>query len=217
MKHTGFAAKPFAGLKKALERKGSRPAYPRETLLTGNPSEKTDCEVFTEAMADVREIPGFRRMSAKEPGRCPSLNQENDGTVERLQAVVDGRERISLPDTDEYMEWRRPGMKRDITERLHRGDFSVQECIDLHGITRAEAEEEIEEFFREAVRRGVTCVKVIHGRGLRSPGGPVIKETVKELFARSLRKYVLAYATARNCDGGLGATYVLLDTRVRGR
>jgi DNA-nicking Smr family endonuclease len=215
MKRTGLASRPFARLKKALEERGSRPAYSRETLLAGNPPEKTDREVFTEAMADVREIPCFRRMSSKEPGTCQPRNPQADETVERLRALVEGRESISLPDTDEYMEWRRPGMKRDVTKRLHRGDFSVQECIDLHGITRAEAEGELEGFFREAVSRRVTCVKVIHGRGLRSSGGPVIKETVKELFARSLRKYVLAYATARNCDGGLGATYVLLDTRAR--
>jgi DNA-nicking Smr family endonuclease len=208
-------SRPFAGLKKALRERGSRPGYSRETLFTGNPPEKTDREVFSEAMADVRQIPCFRRMSPKEPGTCPPRNPQTDGTVERLRALVEGRERITLPDTDEYMEWRRPGMQRDVTQRLHRGDFSVQECIDLHGITRDEARGELEDFFREVVRRGVTCVKVIHGRGLRSPGGPVIKETVRELFARSLRKYVLAYATARNCDGGLGATYVLLDTRVR--
>jgi DNA-nicking Smr family endonuclease len=100
-----------------------------------------------------------------------------------------------------------------MTKRLHEGNFSVQDCIDLHGMTRNEAEKELTRFFSEAVKKRLFCIKVIHGRGLRSPQGPVLKEAFKGWLHGSFRKWVLAYATAKDCDGGLGATYILLKAR----
>jgi DNA-nicking Smr family endonuclease len=79
-------------------------------------------------------------------------------------------------------------------------------------MTLSEAEEALQHFFRCAVQKGFFCVKVIHGRGLRSPRGPVLKEALKKFLHRSFSKWILAYATASQCDGGLGATYVILKS-----
>ena len=176
-------------------------------------SDKTDEEIFLEAMTDVRENKEFRKIPYQSPPaiKIPAPQSEDD--VEVLKEVVLGKKRIRLSDTGEYIEWTRPGTRKDLARRLHKGDFSVQDCIDLHGLTLTEAEEALIEFFKEALSRQYSCIKVVHGRGLKSPHGPVLKEAFKKLLQGPFRKWVLAYATAKDCDGGLGATYVLLKLR----
>ena len=171
---------------------------------------KTDQELFHEAMADVREIKEFRDIPFKAPKgvRPRTARKEND--FEILTQIVKGERRIRLSDTGEYMEWTSPRIRSDITRRLHKGDFAVQDSIDLHGMTLTEAEEALTCFFRDAVKQRLFCIKVIHGRGLRSPRGPVLKEAFRKLLHGPFSKWVLAYATAKDCDGGLGATYVVL-------
>ena len=88
----------------------------------------------------------------------------------------------------------------------------MQGHIDLHGKTESAAKEALTAFITDSVRKGLRTVLVVHGRGLRSPGGhPVLKRaTVNWLSQSALAGYVLAFATARPTDGGAGATYVLL-------
>jgi DNA-nicking Smr family endonuclease len=174
---------------------------------------KTDEEIFLEAMTDVRENKEFRKIPYQSPPAIKITTPQQEDDVKVLEAVVLGKKKIRLSDTGEYIEWTRPGARKDLARRLHKGDFSVQDCIDLHGLTLAEAEEALIEFFREALSRQYSCIKVVHGRGLKSPHGPVLKEAFKKLLRGPFRKWVLAYATAKDCDGGLGATYVLLKLR----
>jgi DNA-nicking Smr family endonuclease len=174
---------------------------------------KTDEEIFLEAMTDVRENKEFRKIPYQSPPATKITTPQQEDDVKVLEAVVLGKKKIRLSDTGEYIEWTRPGARKDLARRLHKGDFSVQDCIDLHGLTLAEAEEALIEFFREALSRQYSCIKVVHGRGLKSPHGPVLKEAFKKLLRGPFRKWVLAYATAKDCDGGLGATYVLLKLR----
>ncbi len=174
---------------------------------------KSDEELFREAMADVREIKEFREIPFRAtPGIRPRPFRGDDA-LEVLNEIVAGKRKIRIADTGEYIEWTLPEMRRGIAGRLHRGDFSVQDFIDLHGMTVDEAEKALGHFFREAVRKRLSCVKVIHGRGLRSPGGPVLKEALRNWLHGAFRKWTAAYATARDCDGGLGATYIILKSR----
>jgi len=171
---------------------------------------KSDEEVFSEAMADVREIREFREMPvSKIPKKTPPRPKEDDAILV-LKEIVSGKAKIRLSDTSEYIEWAGPGIAGDILERLHEGQFAVQDSIDLHGLTLSEAEEAFFAFFSEALRKGLFCIKVIHGRGLRSPRGPVLKEAVARWLSGPLRKSVRAFTSARDCDGGLGATYIIL-------
>jgi len=193
--------KALEGFKKTLKNKGE--------VTHG----KTDQEVFSEAMADVREIKEFREIPfQKTPGIKPRVAQGDD-SVEVLRKIVEGKKKIRLSDTGEYMEWACPSIRGNISKRLHEGCFAVQDSIDLHGMTLGEAEEALNLFFSEAIRKRLFCIKVIHGRGLRSPQGPVLKGALSKWLHGSLRKWVLAYATAKDCDGGLGATYIILRSR----
>ncbi len=176
-------------------------------------SVKTDEEIFLEAMTDVRERQEFRKIPYSSPAmmKIPSLQTEDD--IKVLKEIVHGKKKIRLSDTGEYIEWTRPGARKDLAKRLHRGDFSVQDYIDLHGLTLSEAEEAIIQFFKRALTMRYSCVKIIHGRGLKSSRGPVLKDALIKWLQGPFRKLILTYVTARDCDGGLGATYVLLKLK----
>ena len=114
------------------------------------------------------------------------------------------------------------GTGRDIplefAERLHRGDFSIQTHIDLHGLGVAEAKDVFENFLNDAIRLGKRAVLIIHGRGISSPGEPVLKNKVSDWLTRShWRKWVVAFTSAQSYDGGAGATYVLLRHRLKSK
>jgi DNA-nicking Smr family endonuclease len=174
---------------------------------------KTDEEIFFEAMADVKEIKEFREIPLKKPPKIKRIPVLKDDSIEILQQIIQGEGKIRLSDTGEYIEWVSPRIRQDIAQKLHEGSFAVQDHIDLHGMTLIVAKEAFSAFFREAVKKRLFCVKVIHGRGLRSPGRPVLKEAVKKWLHGTFRKSVLAYSTAKACDGGLGATYIILKTK----
>lgn len=219
---------PFEALKDLkinLKEKKEEPQK-RATAPVSGPSqdkknEKTDRELFLEAMTGVREIKefsgAFEEAGASGPAKRglpdgPKAQEQDPAAL--LEELVSGKKKIVLEQTGEYMEWTAPGATPDIARRLHRGEFAIREYIDLHGLDRQEAFDALCLFFREAIRKKAPCVKVIHGRGLRSPGGPVLKEALCRWLQGPFRKHVLAYASARNCDGGLGATYVILKQAV---
>ncbi|HET6629363.1 MAG TPA: Smr/MutS family protein [Woeseiaceae bacterium] len=107
------------------------------------------------------------------------------------------------------LRFHRSSVGRKTMRRLARGGFSVQAATDLHGMTVAEARGNLRDFLDDARRRGYTCVRVVHGKGLGSgTRGPVLKRKVDHW----LRQWdgVLAFVSARQVDGGTGALYVLL-------
>jgi DNA-nicking Smr family endonuclease len=195
---------PFKELKGILESRQSSFGAKRIAVT------KSDEEIFRDAMADVREIREFRKLPLKSPPKFKQMRPVKDDSLEILQQIVNGKGKITLADTAEYIEWSSPKVRKDIIRRLHNGDFSVQDSIDLHGMTLGVAEEAFFAFLREALKNHLFCIKVIHGRGLRSPNGPVLKGAVKKWLRGAFSKWVLAYVTAQDCDGGLGATYIIL-------
>jgi DNA-nicking Smr family endonuclease len=87
----------------------------------------------------------------------------------------------------------------------------VQDALDLHGATRDEARLLLADFLAESLRRGLRCVRVVHGKGLGSPGRePVLKGLVKNWLMQ--RAEVLAYCQARAAEGGAGALVLLLKS-----
>lgn len=208
MKTSEWSFTPFKGLKEALD---SNNCILNSTKCLSEP--KTDEEIFSEAMADVREIREFRAIPVEKCRKTWQQPVQRDDSLDILRQIVCGERKIILSDTDEYIEGTGCDIRKDILLKLHEGYFSVQDYIDLHGMTRVEAEEELSIFFKGALRKQLFCVKVIHGRGLRSPKGPVLKEALKRLLQGQFRKWILAYSSAKDCDGGLGATYIILKSK----
>jgi DNA-nicking Smr family endonuclease len=143
-----------------------------------------------------------------------SSRQEDAETLEKLADLVRYGKGFNVADTPEYIEGTNYRIHPTVAKRLHRGDYSIQAFVDLHGLLAEDAKEVFEKFLKWAVTTGKTGVLIIHGRGLSSPSEPVLKKKVVEWLTRGpRRKWVAAYCSARICDGGAGATYVLLRPR----
>ncbi|MDR2852633.1 MAG: Smr/MutS family protein [Burkholderiaceae bacterium] len=110
---------------------------------------------------------------------------------------------------DDQMSFRRPGIGADVTRKLRAGQWSIQREIDLHGLRRDPAREVLAQFIRSAHKHGIRCVRVVHGKGLGSPGQqPVLKTRVQGWLIQKTE--VLAFVQAKPAEGGAGALVVLL-------
>lgn len=108
--------------------------------------------------------------------------------------------------------WLKPGLARGILRDLRRGRWVVQDHLDLHGCNRDEARHLVTDFLAEADRRGLRCLRIVHGKGLGSPGRePVLKKLVQGWLTQ--RREVLAFCQARAAEGGAGALVLLLQSR----
>ncbi|HET7202340.1 MAG TPA: Smr/MutS family protein [Steroidobacteraceae bacterium] len=167
-----------------------------------------DLHAFRRAVADVRPLPRNRPATTRpRPRPHARFTRAERDDVLRESLVVPG-DPADL-DTGEHMSFRRPGLREDVLRKLKRGQFAVEAEIDLHGLGRHAAHQALRQFLNDCVLRGVRCVRVIHGKGLRSgPGGPVLKHVVNHWLRRL--ENVVAFASARPVDGGTGAVYVLL-------
>jgi DNA-nicking Smr family endonuclease len=175
--------------------------------------------LFLEAMSGVTPLPGTGRKVARSAGDHirpphPAPDDKQEGMA-RLHDLVKGAIELDITLTDEYIEGAVQGISRKLMKTLKRGAFPVQDHIDLHGLTRKEAEIRVREFLLQSSRRGLRCVLIVHGRGLNSQDRlAVLKEALPNWLTRGpARKIVLAFATARPYDGGTGAVYVLLRKR----
>jgi DNA-nicking Smr family endonuclease len=214
-KKNTFTVRPFEKLKKSIARNAAAAPPPPEARK--KTEQYTDDELFQNAMDDVQVIEAFRALSVlqhhrKQQPAAERVDPDRE-VLATLDGIASGHIPINLPDTQEYVEWVNPEHQDTVIARLHQGRFSVQSFLDLHGFTAPEAEEELEEFLRDAFLKGFGCVKIIHGRGLRSQRGPRLKELVTRRLSGRHRKHIIAYVSARQCDGGLGAIYVLLARR----
>ena len=161
---------------------------------------------------------GVRRLSpepCRAPGPPPLDARVVDDDAEayaQLAELVAGHGPFDIADTDEYIEGSAPGLDQTVVASLRKGQYAVQAHIDLHGLGRDEAKDVVEKFLASSRKQGKRCVLVIHGRGLNSKDNiPVLKERLKVWLARGrIAKSVLAFATARQAEGGAGAVYVLL-------
>lgn len=152
-----------------------------------------------------------RRLAELQPPRPAPLprQRELDERAALREAISDEMDVERLLETDEGLSYRRSGIGPDVLKRLRRGEWSIQSQVDLHGLRRDEARERLAEFLREAVRQGQRCVRVVHGKGLGSPGRePVLKGKVRAWLVQ--KREVLAFTQARAAEGGAGALVVLL-------
>ncbi|MEW6739720.1 MAG: Smr/MutS family protein [Nitrospirota bacterium] len=198
---------PFERLKELMSVKGfvpsGRPVHKKQDI--------SDEELFATAMKDVKEVKEFRDIPIRRKKPVlPRAEKQELRALRMLAEIANGKKPIALSDTQEYVEWINPDYSAEIVRKLHEGRFSVQDFLDLHGFTVEDAEVEVENFIKGSLKKGFRCVKIIHGRGLRSPKGPVLKDAIAQWLAGRYRKHVIAFVTARQCDGGLGAIYVML-------
>ena len=169
-----------------------------------------DPDLFRNAVSGAKPLRSSDRVEVPKSRPKPKARftraDEEKALRESLEDDIDTMERGNAAS----MRFSRPSVGRRTMRKLSRGRFSVQAEIDLHGMTVAEAKPRLTDFIDNCVRQGLLCVRIVHGKGLGSGHrGPVLKNSVYHW----LRKWnaVLAFASARQVDGGTGALYVLLE------
>jgi len=166
--------------------------------------------LFARAIGPTQPLrPHGRVVHAPPPVAPEPLQRQRDEQAVLREAISDEFDASTLLHTDEHLSFHRPGIGPDVTARLRRGHWAVQGQIDLHGLRTDEAREALGQFLRDAQRAGLRCVRVVHGKGLGSPGrAPVLKAKVHGWLIQ--KNQVLAFVQAKPLEGGAGALLVLL-------
>ena len=144
---------------------------------------------------------------AVKPAR-PRTQAEDDAAVLR-ESLSDAFEVDHLLEDDPSLSFTRAGIGSDVVRKLRKGAWPVQDELDLHGMRRDTARDQLGDFLARAAKRKLRCVCVIHGKGLGSAGGePVLRSMVHSWLEQ--KDDVIAFCAA-NVDGrSHGALLVLL-------
>ena len=175
---------------------------------------KAEQEYFATTVGVVKPLPAKHR-----PGQRAALpvakaapiaiQHQLDELAVMQEALSDEFDVETLLDTDDALSYRRAGIGTDVTRKLRKGGWSIQGQVDLHGLRREDARLALLDFIKDAARMGWRCVRVVHGKGLGSPGKtPVLKGKVQSWLIQ--KNEVLAFVQARPAQGGSGALVVLL-------
>ncbi|MDH5338320.1 MAG: Smr/MutS family protein [Rubrivivax sp.] len=203
----------LGGLRDALARRRAEAAADAERLRARQQEIDRQRQLFAHTVGPVQALPDQRRADVALPQPAPlPLQREADERAALQEALSDEVDVESLLLTDDGLSFRRPGIGPDVVTRLRRGHWSIQQQIDLHGLTREEARLALASFVRDMHRRDQRCLRVVHGKGHGSPGRqPVLKAKVQRWLAQCGE--VIAFAQASGPQGGAGALIVLLGTR----
>lgn len=197
-------------LREALRQRADEARERAELQRAARAAAERQRRLFAHSVGPVTPLPPHGRSLPDLPRPEPVPRQrERDEQAALHEAMSDEVDIDTLLLTDDGLSFHRPGVGPDVVTRLRRGHWSIQGELDLHGMRRDEAREQLSAFMREAARRGWRCLRVVHGKGHGSPGRqPVLKAKVQRWLGQ--RAEVLAFAQASAPMGGAGALIVLL-------
>lgn len=184
------------------------PEFPAE--LPSNIDPHDPAQLFRFAVAGAQPLAGGDRLHLERPAPAPLPRQrahdERAVLKETLHAPLSFEDRLDMGDEAAFL---RAGLPRRVLTDLRRGRWVVQGELDLHGLTREEARAALSRFLAARLQQGQRCLRIVHGKGLGSPGGVgLLKQLSKGWLAQ--REEILAFCQARPHDGGEGALLVLL-------
>ena len=166
-------------------------------------------EAFERAVGPVHTLPDPGKVVHHQPRDPVPMQRLLDEQAVMRESLSDEFNAGTLLETDENLSFLRPGVGLDVARKLRRGEWTIQGQVDLHGLRIDEAREALGAFIRDSHQKGLRCVRVIHGKGLGSPGKtPVLKSRVLRWLVQKVE--VMAYVQANPNQGGDGAIVVLL-------
>ncbi|PQA79251.1 Smr/MutS family protein [Rhodoferax sp. TS-BS-61-7] len=203
-------------VKKEIEAQAAREAAVAAQKALDAKRKAAASNLFQAAIGKVKPMaPPQRAALAPAPPQPIPKQQLLDDAAALQEAISDEVDVTTLLDTDDNLSFRRPGVGTDVTQKLRKGKWSIQKQIDLHGYRSDEAREALGAFIRESHKQGIRCVRVVHGKGLGSPGkAPVLKDKVHKWLVQ--KSEVVAFVQAQPAQGGAGALVVLLQPLNRG-
>jgi DNA-nicking Smr family endonuclease len=206
-------------LKKALASqaalRAAQQAAQEQARREAHERQHRDRLLFERTVGRVQRLPDHGRHVPTPPAPLPvPVQRQLDEESVMREALSDEFDAETLLHTDEHLSFRRPGVGPEVVRKLRKGDWTIQSQVDLHGLRTDEARETLGQFVREAGRHGLRCVRVVHGKGLGSPGKtPVLKGKVHSWLVQKAE--VMAFVQARPAEGGAGALVVLLRPSAR--
>jgi DNA-nicking Smr family endonuclease len=176
---------------------------------------RLDADLFRLSIGEVAPLAPVNKFTPFAPRPLPIARHHMADEIAALHESLSDEFTVeTLLDTDEALSFARNGIGPDTLRKLRRGHWVTQGQLDLHGLRTDEAREALAEFLRDVSRRGLRCVRVIHGKGLGSINKePVLKNKVRRWLAQ--KEEVIAFCQARAADGGSGALMVLLKAQGR--
>ncbi len=195
-------------LKQQAERRAQEEQRLREEAL----AQEREANIFRNSIGQVQPLATSDRQLPPVAYPQPVPKQRIADEQAALQESLSDEFSIeTLMESDEALSYARTGIGPDVLKKLRRGEWVIQDQLDLHGLRTDEAREAVGLFLRNAVRKGMRCVRIIHGKGLGSVNKePVLKSKVRNWLVQ--KNEVMAFCQARAADGGSGALIVLLKS-----
>lgn len=208
--------KDFASLKSlSRDLKQKEEARKAEEAERKRREEETrrEADLFRRSIGDVKPLASHDKASHTPTLPPPIARQrEADEQAALKESLSDEFSIETLMESDEALSYARPGIGSDVLRKLRRGHWVIQSQLDLHGMRTDEAREALGEFLREAGKRGLRCVRIVHGKGLGSVNKkPVLKNKVRNWLVQ--KDEVIAFCQATAPEGGAGALVVLLKAQ----
>ena len=165
-----------------------------------------DVELFRQALDGVTPLAPTNRTDPLPPPKhvSPSARQRAAEKISIQDDLSDHGAEDSL-----LTEFYRSGISRMTLRKLRRGQWPVQDSLDLHGFNSDVARKLLLEFLRDSTQNTLRCVCVIHGKGRHTDGGEgILKRRTRHWLTQCAD--VLAFCEAPPQEGGGGAVKVLL-------
>lgn len=205
--------KSFADLQqvgKQLKAQQEQRAKAEAERLAREKQAAIEANIFRSSIGDVQVLKQPEKFQAipKKPLPLPFKHIEDEQKALQ-ESLSDEFDAGTLLESDENLSYTRIGVGIDVAKRLRKGEWVIQAQLDLHGMRRDQARDNLGEFLRKCLRSGFRCVRIIHGKGLGSINKePVLKNKVRNWLIQ--KDEVIAFSQATAADGGSGALIVLL-------
>lgn len=199
-----------AGSQPGHERMRNMRAEEVPMLMPADADHTDPATLFRQVVGAARPVDTRNRIELERPSPAPApVKREADERAaldESLAAPLSFEDRLDMGDEAAFL---RTGLPRRVLTDLRRGRWVLQGEIDLHGLTRDEARGALARFLAASLQQGLRCIRVIHGKGLGSPGRvSILKQLSRGWLAQ--REEILAFCQAGPHDGGSGALLVLM-------
>lgn len=173
---------------------------------------QAEANIFRTSVGQLQPLKiSERHQSQPHPPAPLAFKHIEDEKAALKESLSDEFDAESLLETDDNLSYVRAGVGQDVVRKLRKGTWVIQAQIDLHGLRRDEARENMADFLRQCSKEGLRCVRIIHGKGLGSINKePVLKQKVRNWLVQ--KDEVLAFCQATAADGGSGALIVLLKS-----
>ncbi len=210
---------PFRALKQIVSKAppATLPAKPKPSQAPApipRPPQD-DADLFRRAVSGVKALAPDERGRVDQAAPAAPAREITDADADALAELCDlvsGNAPFDITSIDEHVEGAVVGLDPRLLRQLRNGEYAYQAYLDLHRLTTEEARPAVEKFLMQAYQDGKRCVLIVHGRGRNSKDQiPVLKQKLTTWLSRGQwSHWVLAFTSARACDGGVGALYVLL-------